>query len=135
MPTRAGARAFTTRRPIPRDEHLHEWRKRTKDLWYHLRLLRPGWRAVLEPHADQAHELSDVLGDDHDLVVLTAHLDGRGVALAGEQREQLTELIRKRRSELQEKAFALGERLFAEKPKGYARRLRHTGRQSAFEAL
>jgi CHAD domain-containing protein len=107
----------------PSDERLHEWRKRSKDLWYHLRLLRPAWRPVLEPLADQAHELSDRLGDDHDLVVLTEHLDDPGIELTAEQREHLEGLIERRRRELQAEAFALGEHLYAEKPKQFARRI------------
>jgi CHAD domain-containing protein len=113
----AEAQAETT------DERLHEWRKRSKDLWYHLRLLRPAWRPVLEPLADQAHELSDLLGDDHDMVVLSAHLDDRGVALSDEQRDHVGGLVTRRRSELQKEAFALGELLYAEKPKAFARRI------------
>jgi CHAD domain-containing protein len=107
----------------PSDERLHEWRKRTKDLWYHLRLLRPGWRPVLEPLADQAHALADLLGDDHDLVVLAERLDEPGVALTAEQRAHLDRLIERRRRELQGEAFALGERLYAEKPTAFARRI------------
>ncbi len=55
-------------------ERLHEWRKRVKDLWYHQRLLRDAWPAVLKAHAAAAHRLADVLGDDHDLAVLAETL-------------------------------------------------------------
>jgi CHAD domain-containing protein len=118
-----GRRRMAEAAAEPSDEGLHEWRKRTKDLWYHLRLLRPGWRPVLEPLADQAHELSDRLGDDHDLVVLTERVDDPGVALSAEQRSHLARLVDRRRSELQDEAFALGERMYAEKPKAFARRM------------
>jgi CHAD domain-containing protein len=118
-----GRRRLADAASDPSDERLHELRKRAKDLWYHLRLLRPAWRPVLEPLADQAHELSDRLGDDHDLVVLRERLDAPGIALTAEQREYLDGLIERRRSELQAEAFALGERLYAEKPKAFANRL------------
>jgi CHAD domain-containing protein len=107
----------------PTDEHLHEFRKRSKDLWYHARLLRPAWRPVLAPLADQAHELSDRLGDDHDLVVLRERLDAPGIAFTAEQREYLDDLIERRRRELQAEAFALGARVYAEKPKAFAARM------------
>jgi CHAD domain len=107
----------------PTDDRMHEWRKRSKDLWYHLRLLRSAWRPVLEPLTDQAHELSDRLGDDHDLVVLSERLDQTGIALTAEQREHLDGLIERRRGELQALAFALGARLYAEKPKAFATRM------------
>ncbi|MFN7141542.1 MAG: CHAD domain-containing protein, partial [Limisphaerales bacterium] len=51
-------------------ETFHEWRKRAKDLWYHIRLLCPAWPAILGALSDQLKELSDCLGDHHDLAVL-----------------------------------------------------------------
>jgi CHAD domain-containing protein len=118
-----GRRRLAEARDDPSDERMHEWRKRSKDLWYHLRLLRPAWRPVLEPLADQAHELSDRLGDDHDLVVLTEQLDQPGIALTVEQRAHLERLIALRRGELQTEAFTLGARLYAEKPRAFAARI------------
>ena len=53
------ASASVTRASDPTDENLHECRKRSKDLWYHLRLVRRGWPEVIETTADEAHELSD----------------------------------------------------------------------------
>ena len=38
-----GADALASLGDAPTDEQLHEWRKRAKDLWYHLRLLRDLW--------------------------------------------------------------------------------------------
>ena len=118
-----GRRRLAEAADEPTDQRLHEWRKRSKDLWYHLRLLRPAWRPVLEPLADQAHELTDRLGDDHDLVLMRERLDAPGIALTTEQREYLDGLVGRRRRELQAEAFALGERLYAEKPKHFARRI------------
>lgn len=108
----------------PTDERLHELRKRAKDLWYHVRLARSGWPAMLEATANQAHELSDLLGDDHDLVLLTEYLDRGEAPLSAEQLDHLRKLIEKRRSELQTQSFALAARLLAERPKRYAARLR-----------
>ena len=123
---RAYARArktFRSARKERSDEALHEWRKRSKDLWYALRIVRRAWPAVLGATADEAHELSDRLGDDHDLAVLNADLDEVGAQLTAEQREQLRGLAGRRRAELQEEAFAYGDRLLAEKPKRFVARL------------
>jgi hypothetical protein len=54
----------------PSDESFHEFRKRAKYHWYHLRLLRRIWRDMLGVQREAADELSDLLGDDHDLAVL-----------------------------------------------------------------
>jgi CHAD domain-containing protein len=101
----------------PSDENLHEWRKRAKDLWYHCSILEETWKPVMTALADEAHELSDRLGDDHDLAVL---LDFGA--------ESLEPLIATRRAELQEEAFAYGTRLYADKPKAFVRRLEHWSR-------
>ena len=43
LPTtyRRGRKAYEQARSEPGAESLHEWRKRSKDLWYELRLLGP----------------------------------------------------------------------------------------------
>jgi CHAD domain-containing protein len=118
-----GRKSFRRAREKGGDEALHEFRKRSKDLWYQLRLLRRGWPAVMKAAADEAHELSDRLGDDRDLVLLRSHVGEAGQALTAEQRTHLDRLIDRRREELQKDAFAYGQRLFAEKPKRFVRRL------------
>ena len=106
----------------PNDERLHELRKRVKDLWYHLRLLRDGSRELVEPLEDRADALSDLLGDDHDLAVLAAKLDDAD-SLDGDQRRHLHRLIDARRSELQSEALACAERLYKRKPRAFGKRL------------
>ena len=71
----------------PSAERLHEWRKRAKDLWYHQRLIRDAWPQLLKSAAEQAHELTELLGDDHDLWVLREALTApEGAARAGDRR-------------------------------------------------
>ena len=55
---------------------LHEWRKRVKDLWYHAKLSNT-FPAMWLALGDAAHDLSDLLGDDHDLGVLAGRIGGR----------------------------------------------------------
>ena len=81
--------------------------------------MRRAWPEVMTTTADEAHELSDRLGDDHDLVVLTADLEDARPPLSREQLEHLRKLIGKRRKELQGEAFADGERLFVERIERY----------------
>ena len=118
-----GRRRYREALDDPSDEALHEWRKRSKDLWYHLRLVHRGWPEVIEATADEAHELSDRLGDDHDLAVLVGYLDEADQPLASEQLGHVRTLVARRRQELQGEAYAYGERLFAEKPKRFIERM------------
>jgi CHAD domain-containing protein len=118
---RRGRKAFKAADADPSAEKLHEWRKRVKDLWYHERLLKRAWPAVLSAQADEAHALADLLGDDHDLAVLADRLREDP---ATEHADEVLELIRHRREELLAQARALGRRVYAEKPKPFARRLK-----------
>jgi CHAD domain-containing protein len=115
---RRGRRALRAAREEPTAEALHDWRKRVKDLWHHQTLLRELWPPVMRAVGDDAHELSDRLGDDHDLVVLAAWVRGHL-----EADPEFTEAVIRRRGELQDEAFAVGARLFAEKPSAYGRRM------------
>jgi CHAD domain-containing protein len=104
--------------------NLHELRKRVKDLWYQLRLIRDADPDMLSPLADHAHDLSDHLGDDHDLALLRDQVQRRPAAFAnaGDQRHLLKE-IDQRRGELQFAAISLGRRIYADKPKKFTKRL------------
>lgn len=104
------------------EDAFHEWRKRAKDLWYALRLLEAAWPAVLAPSAEEAHRLSELLGDHHDLAVLREDLRVRRLG-EGESRA-LEAAIDAREAELAAAAFDLGARLYAERPRAFVRRLR-----------
>ena len=108
----------------PTDANLHEWRKRVKYLWYHMRILRIAWPALLPALADAIHDLADLLGDDHDLAVLHATLrDEPQLAPDKETAQALIGLLKQRRRELQMQAWPLGTRVYAEDPKDFVARM------------
>ena len=109
---------------------LHEWRKRVKDLWHQCQVLTPLWPKRMKAMADAAHDLSDLLGEDHDLAVLaqTAHEHRR--SLTKEERRVLERAVRRRRKKLQRAADRLGAKLYAERPRKLAARLRKHARRS-----
>jgi CHAD domain-containing protein len=121
---RRGRNRFRDTAADPSSENVHEWRKRVKDLWYHLRVLRPIWPELLEETADQTHELADLLGDHHDLAVLAEDARGRRERFDREEDlEALLGAIERRQTKLLDNALALGARLYAEKPKAFVDRL------------
>jgi CHAD domain-containing protein len=120
---RRGRRAFARAEQQPTIQNLHEWRKRVKDLWYHLRLLTPISPQTLKGQVKDAHRLSDLLGDDHDLAILHRRLIETGDQIPVDL-EPVLALIELRREQLQQEALFLGARLYAESPKAFGRRLR-----------
>lgn len=118
---RQGRRACTAASRDPGMANLHEWRKRVKDLWYHLRLLNPVWPEVMNHLAEEIKILSEYLGEDHDFAVLEETLSAK--RLRKSDWNILCLMIKARRSQLQRAAFDLGSRVYAEKPKGFARRI------------
>ncbi len=115
---RRGRKAMKAVPSDPGVERVHEWRKRTKDLWYQLRILREAWPEVIEATADELHELSDLLGDHHDLAVLVEDVRERSELFA--DREVVAALLSgaaDRQKVLLDSAIERGERLYAEKPR------------------
>ncbi|MGH8902190.1 MAG: CHAD domain-containing protein [Egibacteraceae bacterium] len=121
---RRGRKRFADSLEQPSDEHLHEWRKRVKYSWYHMRLLRDSAPSVLKPLANRLHDLSDVLGDDHNLAVLTGQLCSSRDEFggAGEANEALI-ILDGRRADLQRRALRLGGSLYVERPSAFGRRM------------
>jgi CHAD domain-containing protein len=103
---------------------LHELRKRVKDLTYQVRLIRDADQHMLGALADHAHDLSDHLGDDHDLALLRETVQRRRVAFTDSaEKRHLLEQIDQRRGELQFAAISLAERIYSDKPKRFSKRL------------
>ncbi len=102
---------------------MHEWRKRVKYHWYHARLLSDMVPAMTGPQADAADDLSDLLGDHHDLVTLEARVGEAPEDFgAATDLEAFRALIGERREALAEEAFALGRPALAERKKALVKR-------------
>lgn len=120
---RRGRKALRKAYKNPSTEKFHEWRKRVKYHWYHARLLRRIWPDMMNVWRGATDQLSDLLGDDHDLAVFRQTLQDDPDRFGSESDLQvLIGLIDRRRAELQAKARPLGEWLFAEEPKHFSSR-------------
>jgi CHAD domain-containing protein len=122
---RRGRKAYHRATEFPGPENMHEWRKRGKDLWYHVSLLEAAWKPVMSALADEAHELSNVLGDEHDVSVLIewAHRHASALNGAGPVLRGFDVIGDARRRELQREAFDYGSRLYADKPRAFVGRI------------
>ncbi|HUZ28211.1 MAG TPA: CHAD domain-containing protein [Solirubrobacteraceae bacterium] len=120
---RRGRRALRDARRDPSVENLHELRKRSKDLWYAAQLLRDANPKHAQALARRAHELSDLLGSDHDLAILGQRAGGDSGLLTAPERKRLEELIASRRKGLRGQAMDSAGRLYRHKPGKLIRRL------------
>lgn len=88
---------------------FHEWRKRVKDQWYHVRLFARVWPKLMNVHEAALHELSDLLGTHHDLTVV------------GEIEAGMAKSIAARQEAIAGKARPLAELIYASRPRDRAR--------------
>jgi len=114
---RDGRRALRRARENNDAEAVHTVRKRGKDLQYQLALLRDVWPPVIRGYGEATRELGQLLGDDHDLVVLRAELERR-VA----DPERWLAKIDKRRRALHARAFPLAERIYFDSTSAFIER-------------
>ena len=121
---REGNRARTLAAQDPTVANLHEWRKQAKYLYRGLQLLELSWKGHEKELGEQAHELSDLLGEDHDLAVLRQTLAADPLTFGGHAGlKGLFALIDTRRKDLQRQAFALGRLLYKDSPKLFTTRI------------
>ncbi|HEY6825031.1 MAG TPA: CHAD domain-containing protein [Steroidobacteraceae bacterium] len=104
---------------------LHEWRKRAKCLRNQLELIAPLQHASVAAMSAKLHELSDHLGEEHDLAVLADLAQRNGRQLGRKTDCALQKVIEKRRRKMRKRAFAVGLPIYAEKPGHFELRLRH----------
>lgn len=128
-----GRNRMADARESPTPEARHEWRKRVKYLYYQFGFLRNIWPGIIEEREDEQKQLSDYLGDDHDLAELGDRLRKNPELADGEEGLHAIEgLIANKMEYHQNGAWPLGEKLYAEKPKHFVKRL-ETYWKSSFE--
>lgn len=112
--------AYTAHQPA----QFHAWRRRVKDHWYHVRLMENVWPSLMACWHGDLKALSELLGDDHNLVVLhQTLLKAPDTTLDADDAVILSELIGQQQRRLRGQARPLGERLYAERPKALRRRI------------
>ena len=120
-----GRSAFHKAFEEPSGENFHQRRKEAKRLLYQSKILRSGWPKMLKAFSLEIGELADHLSVDHDLAALrraisamppTSELPAVGI-------ESLLSLIARARLEARAGARLLGDRIYAEKPAVFTRRM------------
>jgi CHAD domain-containing protein len=96
-------------------QDLHEWRKRVKDHWYHVRLLQDLWHDGMQEYERALKQLEDALGEHLNLSLLKERAAGA---------EEATHEIEDEQRRLLQLAMEIGDRVYREKPKQVVKRLR-----------
>jgi hypothetical protein len=104
----------------PTRENLHHWRKRLKDLFYNIKLIRDAAPRSGRPLTRRLKKLGSLLGRDRDLALLQEVFDAPGFK---REKHALDKLIPERRRKLQENALEIGAKFFREKPADFIERL------------
>lgn len=119
-----GRSAFETALESPTGANFHEWRKRVKYSWYHVRLVRDASPSLLSPLASALHDLSDALGDAHDMVVLHQVLHAEDPDLVDlPDLTPVDQVLAGFRSVLEQRSLVTGARLFSESKSAHVDRL------------
>jgi len=119
-----GRRALRRFRAAPSAELSHEWRKSVKYTWHHVELLEASGPSVLTPLAKALHDLSDALGDAHNLAVLADLVGAHPTRFGGPGTvDRVAKMAADCRGDLEHRAIRLGLRVYAESPKAFGRRM------------
>lgn len=123
---REGRKAFYRVLKHPRPENYHEWRKRVKYHWYHVRLLENLWTDALQVYEKSLKELETWLGEDHNLVMLSEKVLAEPAFYGrAEDIRVFGRVIEKYHKALRGNALAAGARIYEEKPRQFTRRTQH----------
>ena len=117
---RAGRTAHNKAYRKPSDENFHDLRKSVQVHWRQMALLSRAWPEEFAVRVAAARELSQLLGDDHDLAILK--LAARGLSDADQS--IICKLCQRRQIELRTAARARAERLYCEKPSAFGSRMK-----------
>jgi CHAD domain-containing protein len=115
---RAAGAAFAKAIQSRRAEDYHEWRKRVKDHWAHIGLLKDLQPEILRGYRKTLKDVEAWLGDDHNLMLLEQRVADEPGA------EAVLEAIGKYRKVLRENAELFGHRIHQESPHRFAKRMR-----------
>ena len=113
-------RAFGRARETRRDEDLHEWRKRVKELRYQVELLASTGSPELKKREKALGQLAQDLGNVTDLIVLRREIERREADGTVPPAHGMTERIRRLSTERSRELLERGAGLFEGDPKRFA---------------
>lgn len=99
-------------------EIFHEWRKNVKYLWHLLQIVQPINYRVIKKLTVHFKQLSDFIGDEHDLYELKLLLNSKNL-----DSEKIINMINIKQFELRKEAWKLGETLYSKSSNNFIEEL------------
>lgn len=105
-------------------EQFHEYRKNTKYLLYQMELIRPVYPKMIKAYVSTIDRHAEMLGDTRDYERLEKYIrDMPGSTRTAASRLKLVEAIHSRRQGMMNSIFSGANRIYAETPGEFTRRL------------
>ena len=116
------ARAMKLARESESSEGYHDWRKQVKYHGHHCQLLVNVWPEMMSARASEVERLGSLLGDEHDLTVLSQTLSELSEEEGSDYLRQALAWAGESQDGLRRAVHPLGSRLFAERAKRFSGR-------------
>lgn len=117
-----GRKALKAAYRINNDEAFHTFRKSLQHHWRHCQLLAPAWPDLMNVRIAAARDLSQLIGNDHDLSLVIAHFTTPSAAtLDASDRTRIVNAAKAEQVLLRTEVAPLAHRLYALKPRDMQR--------------
>ncbi|MFC2116674.1 CHAD domain-containing protein [Bacteroidota bacterium] len=120
---RQGRNYLSVAEENPDVHHLHDMRKRTKYLWYHIEILKPIYPVQLEAYAEALEIISEDLGVYHDLDLMSEYMRENNTGLQERILESLQEVCEIKKSVLLPGILSQAGAAFSEEPGAFVDRM------------
>jgi len=118
---RGGRKALREASKQQSPEALHDFRKRVKQHWYHLRLCDSILTSEMRKRTEDLRELETWLGDEHNINVLCDRISAEvETSRDRHQLQPVLALLEEDAQHLRRRALESGERLYAPKPEEFS---------------
>lgn len=117
-----GRKALKAAYRINNDEAFHTFRKSLQHHWRHCQLLAPAWPDLMNVRIAAARDLSQLIGNDHDLSLVIAHFKTPSTStLDANVRTRIINAAKAEQALLRAEVKPLAHRLYALKPRDMQR--------------
>ncbi len=110
-----GLKASDKARNSRKTADFHEWRKRAKYLQYQIIMLKPLWPDFMDAWGSEIHDLTDLLGHEHDLALLESIIKEDKLSFPSPEEEGwFYDQLHQMQKEMRVKAILQGKRCYSE---------------------